>query len=53
MNRFSRHVGAPVVSSLVVFCISELSRVEFEDASEIQLETVLFCDGGHRSVAGH
>ena len=53
MNRLSRQGGGAIVSSLLVFCISELSSVEFEDASETQLDTVLFCEGGHRSVAGH
>ena len=53
MNRLSRQEGGAVVSLLVVFCISELWSVEFEDTSETQLETVLFSEGGHRSVAGH
>jgi hypothetical protein len=53
VNRLSRQEGGAFVSSLVVFCISELCSVEFEDASETQLETVLFSEGGHRSVAGH
>ena len=53
MNRLSRQEGGAVVSLLVVFCISEFCSVEFEDASETQLETVLFSEGGHRSVAGH
>ena len=52
MNRLSRQ-GGGIGVSLVVFCISELASVEFEDASETQLDTVLFCAGGHRSVAGH
>ena len=45
--------SSSVVSSSLVFCISGLSSVEFEDASETQLDTVLFCEGGHWSVAGH
>jgi hypothetical protein len=53
VNRLSIQEGGAFVLSLVVFCISVFCSVEFADASETQLETVLFSEGGHRSVAGH